>query len=45
MNIDVKILNKNISKPNTVMHQKKSYTVIKWDLFWEYEVGTTFTKQ
>ena len=46
MNRDAKILNKILAihqiltKDNNA--SKRSYTMIKWDLFWECKVGTTF---
>ena len=44
MNIEAKVLNKYISKLNTAMHQK-SYNMIKWALFQECKVGTSFANQ
>ena len=41
MNIDVKILNESEYSNAS----KRSYTMIKWDLFQEYKDGTTFTNQ
>ena len=42
MNIDDKTLNKILvhKYSNT---SKRLYTTIKWDFFWECEVGTTFS--
>ena len=44
MNIDAKILNKILVNQYS-NESKRSYTIIKWDLFWECKVGTIFANQ
>ena len=44
MNIDAKLLNKVLATEHSNA-SKRSYTMIKWDLFWGCKVGTTFTNQ
>ena len=44
MNIDAKILNKILASQYSNA-SKTSYTMIKWDLFWECKIGATFANQ
>lgn len=45
MNTNAKILNKMLVNPNSAVHEKWSYTTIKYDLFSECEYGSLSANQ